>query len=190
MVNKKELRHQLRAERRQIHDKSLKDAVIAQRLCSHSFEAFVNAATVLCYLSLPEEIQTDVIIRRAWEQGKTVAVPLCTPEKKLEFYILDDFSQLCIGAYGIREPDPRQCRKLTDYSRSVCLVPGIAFTVDGARLGYGGGYYDKFLKNYPFFSIGLCYNSLIQQELPMEEFDISVTCVLTETQCFGNFLEA
>ena len=182
MLSKAELRRQLSADRRAVANKVEKDEIILSKQLRF-LEEWRSAKTVLCYVSLPEEIDTDDIIEYAWKCGKTVAVPYCKDKNGyMDFYILERFSDLHFGMFNVREPDINKCRKLADFSDSVCIVPGIAFDKQGNRLGYGKGYYDRFLKKYPFISIGLCYNSLIKHQLPTDEYDESVDIIVTETQ--------
>lgn len=183
-MDKAALRKKLLAERRGLTNKAALDNVIAEAVISSPF--FREADTVLCYLSLPDEVATEEMIRAAWKSGKRVAVPYCDGDT-MDFYCLDSFASLHKGAFGVREPHPCDCELLTDFTGSVCMVPGLAFLPDGTRLGYGKGYYDKFLKNYAFLSVGLCYNSFILEAMPTEEHDIPVDMVVTDQQIFGGY---
>ena len=182
-VSKAALRSRLRAERACVHRAS-DDMVFLRQLLKT--EAFQNAETVLCYMALPEEIDTAAIIAYSLSHGKTVAVPYCLDRNgNMDFYVIGSFSDLQTGTFGVPEPDITKAHKVTDFSHSVCLVPGIAFDERGHRLGYGKGYYDRFLKKYSSISIGLCYNSLIQKELPIDGNDIPVNLVITENRIIG-----
>ena len=176
-------RKAVKAERRQMTDKAQKDAAIAARL--FALPAYQKAKTVLAYASLPDEVNTDVIIERALADGKTVAVPYCEAEKGImTFYTINSLSDLHSGSYGIREPQPRPSALLTDFCDALILVPALCFDANGYRLGYGGGYYDRFLEKHSFISVGLCYNSLIKNDLPKDKHDKSVSIVITESTAF------
>lgn len=181
-MDKQGLRKKLIAKRRALPDYRSADAAIARKVLSSAF--FQQAEKVLCYVSLPDEVATEPMMKAAWEQGKRVAVPYSDGDC-MEFFLINSLDGLHTGAFGVREPDPHSGERLTDFSHSICLVPGLAFTPDGYRIGYGKGYYDKFLKNYPFLSVGLCYNSLILEDLPTEDYDIPVDIVITDQTVFG-----
>ena len=181
MQIKNELRRFFRSKRKSIVDKELKD----RRIC----ETFLNSRlysdykTVLCYAALKDEINADYIIEKALKDGKKVAVPLCTDKNgNMEFYYINSLSELCEGAFGIREPDPQKSMKVDDYSGCICLVPALAFDKRGYRLGYGKGYYDRFIKKFIIISAGLCYNELLSDELPAEKHDEAVDYIITENE--------
>ena len=182
-MNKGALRKELIRKRQCVADRTRKDCAIVGNVLSLS--EYREASTVLCYLSLRDEVQTEALIRAAWNDGKSVAVPCCTDDTSMVFYLIEDFDSLLTGTFGVREPDPSVHKKLTDFYGSLCIVPGLAFTKTGCRIGYGKGYYDKFLQNYAFHSVGLCYNSLILEELPIELHDISMDIVVTDKYIFG-----
>ena len=186
-MNKSELRKVLMVQRRQVQDKAERDTAIAEAFLS--LPEWESAQTLLCYVSLPEEVSTERLIKAAWAEKKTVAVPVTYDDNTMLFYKIDSDSVLLHGRFGVCEPDVSFCEPLTDFSGSICVVPGLAFTESGFRLGYGKGYYDKFLKNYTFLSVGLCYNSFILKALPTEEHDIPVEMVVTEEQFFGGNYE-
>ena len=176
---KNELRKSARKKRKAITDKEAVDTKIAENL--FNLDEYRKAKTLLIYVSLDEEIRTDEIINNALCSGKTVAVPCCKDEKgNMDFYIINSLDSLKIGSFNVREPDIKKCRKLSDYSNSIIIVPGMAFDKSGFRLGYGKGYYDRFLSNFNGFSIGLCYDELIFSQLPVDSFDKSVSLVITQ----------
>ncbi len=181
-MNKQTLRTALLDKRRALTNKALMDTAITERLIASAF--FQHADTLLCYLSLPDEVSTDNIILAAWNAGKRVAVPVCRGEH-MDFYCITAFDELHCGSFCVREPDTQCCERLSEYTGSICIVPGLAFQKNGFRLGYGKGYYDRFLKNYAFLSVGLCYNSLVLNGLPTEPHDIPVDMVITDEQIFG-----
>jgi 5-formyltetrahydrofolate cyclo-ligase len=162
-------------------DKFNNDSAIAKQL--FDFTYYKNAKTILCYASLDDEISTDDIIVNSLNEGKTVALPYCIDNNgHMEFYIISSFDDLTIGSFNVREPDIKKCKKLTDYSDSIIIVPAMCFDKKGFRLGYGKGYYDRFLQNYPFISIGLCYNTFIKEKIPTDKYDKSVNYIITQSK--------
>ena len=98
----------------------------------------------------------------------------------MTFHIVTEIAQLTAGKYGIMEPDESLPEPVcTD--KTVCIVPGLAFTMTGSRLGYGGGFYDRFLeKHQELHTIALSYEALITSELPVQEHDLCVDSIITE----------
>ena len=185
MLTKQECRKRLLAERASLCEQRYAVSQdVLQRVLQ--LDVFQSAKLVLCYVSLPDEIDTEALIEQAWRSGKEVAVPVCTDRfGNMDFYRITALSDLKNSTFGVREPDTALCQKVTDFQEAVCIVPGLSFDRKGSRLGYGKGYYDRFLKKYTLISIGLCYNSLILDTLPTDEFDVPVNIVVTEQQCFG-----
>ena len=173
MQIKDELRRLYKEKRKQISDKELKDDLICERFLSS--DLYKNAELILCYASLDDEISTDKIIASVLCDGKKLALPLCTDRQgSMAFYLINSLSDISKGAFGIREPNAKLCKRVEDFEHSVCIVPALAFDKNGYRLGYGKGYYDRFLKNYGFISVGLCYNELLCEKLPKDEYDEAV----------------
>lgn len=179
MSVKGELRKELKAKRRAIANKTEKDRKISDNLLS--FEPYKKAQTVLFYAALDDEINIDLCIKKALDSGKMVALPVCTDKNgNMKFYYISSLSDIKTGFFGVREPDTDICNEVVDYSSSICIVPAIAYDKQGFRLGYGKGYYDRFLKKYISHSIGLCYNELIEDKLPIGEYDIPVDYIISE----------
>lgn len=176
---KKELRKRLKEQRRSITDKSATD----KKICSYLIrsDVFKNADTILFYAALDDEINIDECIDFALSQGKKAALPVCLDDNgNMKFYYINSLNDIKTGHFGVREPDINICREVTDYNGSICIVPAIAYDKKGYRLGYGKGYYDRFLENYSFISVGLCYNDLVIDVLPTGKYDIPVDCIITE----------
>lgn len=179
MPVKAQLRKELKAKRKSIADKSERDRKISDNLLS--FELYKKAETVLFFAALDDEINIDACIKTAIESGKRVALPVCTDKNgNMKFFYINSLSDIKTGFFGVREPDVDFCDEIKDFSSSICIVPAIAYDKKGFRLGYGKGYYDRFLKNYTSHSIGLCYNELIKDELPIGEYDIPVDYIICE----------
>lgn len=178
---KKKLRAKYREFRVQMpaHIKAQKDSRIARRFCS--LRVFQKAELVLCYVSTPIEVGTWEIMERAWKAGKRVAVPYCLPQTTaMQFYEIHSFDDLEPRTFGVLEPIPERCAVVTDFSHSVAVVPGLCFDSYGYRLGYGKGYYDRFLQKYRGTKIGICYQKCTKTELIHGRYDVAVDLLITE----------
>lgn len=180
-VFKTELRSQIKKRRLEIpaEEKARMDALIASRLYKTS--EYRTAGMLVTYVSTPMEIDTLSIIRQAWKDGKRVVVPRCIENCLMDFHEVFSMQDLSKGTFSVLEPDPQKCPVVTDFFGSVCLVPGLTFDWQGFRLGYGKGYYDRFLCRYPYKKIGLIYEGFIKSKLPRGRFDVAVDFLLTET---------
>lgn len=183
MPLKSEVRKNLKLQRKKIVNKADKDRKISENILKSSF--YKNAKLILFYAALDDEVNIDICISAALKNGKKTALPYCVDQDGyMEYYYITSFEDVKAGSFGIREPDIQKCAKVLDFDGSVCIVPGIAFDKKGYRLGYGKGYYDRFLENYVSLSVGLCYNELIADTLPTGEYDIPVSCLVSEKGIF------
>lgn len=151
--------------------------IISRFLCSEEYSA---ANVIFTYVSVGNEPDTRGLIRAAFANGKPVAVPKCTEGNNMEFYIISSEDDLVKGKYGLLEPDTAKCKKASESEKTLCVVPGLAFDADGFRIGKGGGYYDRFLKNFKGKSVGFCYNTFFKLELPKDSHDVPVDIIITE----------
>lgn len=178
MYEKNELRKILKAKRHKLHCELL-DSMVCNKLAA--FEPYINTDTVLFYAPLNDEINIDILIKASLEKGRRVALPLCSDDKgNMDFYYIKSLSDLKDGYFGVREPDKSKCSKCTEFENTICIVPAVSYDKNGYRLGYGKGYYDRFLKNYCSLSVGLCYNEMIEDMLPVGEYDIPVNYIITQ----------
>ena len=139
-------------------------------------EAYQQAKTIYGYLPYNQEVRTVAMLQRALDDGKRVAVPKCYGEE-MRFIYLDDLSKVEKGYCGI--PEPIEDGPVAEDRTALVLMPGLAFTKDGSRMGYGGGFYDKFLAAEPGHpTLALCYDFQMVETLPTEEYDIPVDTVL------------
>lgn len=156
------------------------DADLSILLHLTASEEYHRSKTILTYVSVGSEADTRRLIAAALEDGKRVAVPRCVSgTRDMEFYCIDELSELQSGAYGLLEPTANKERLLNDTADSICIVPALAFDASGHRLGYGGGYYDRFLAHYEGIAIGLCFNECFCETLIRNDFDRSVSMVIT-----------
>lgn len=160
-------------------DKSSLDEKIFFRIINN--QAFKSAEIILTYVSTEIEVDTRKLIEFCFENKKTVAVPRCIDgTRDMDFFIINSLEDLEPGSFSVLEPK-LSCKKLTEFDNSVCVVPGLAFDMKGYRLGYGKGYYDRFLNRVSdMYRIGLCYCSCTVQELMHGRFDVPVHALITE----------
>ncbi len=175
-MDKKALRKRIREEKRAMTEAQIEEAsrkLVEQFLAS---EAYRKAKTLYGYLPYNQEVRTVPILEQALADGKQVAVPKIYDDE-MRFIYLTDLNHVEIGYAGI--PEPVADGPVADDPTALVLMPGLAFDREGHRIGYGGGFYDKFLSaepNHP--TIALCYDFQVVEDLPTEEFDIPVDCVL------------
>ncbi|WP_052158947.1 5-formyltetrahydrofolate cyclo-ligase [Halobacillus sp. BBL2006] len=140
-----------------------------------------NAQSVGTTISQDHEWSTFPIIERGWADKKIVAVPKCEPDaKQLDFYQLTDYHQLETVYFGLQEPDPTKTAHLAKEKIDLLIVPGLLFNDEGYRIGYGGGYYDRFLQNYQGQTVMIASEEQRHQQLPVEAFDKKVSYIITE----------
>lgn len=184
MAEKSRLREHYRALRAAMSPaaRTAVDEAIAAQVVG--LPAFAAADAVFTYLSFGAEVDTRVLIKRAWAAGKTVALPRVVPgTRQMRWYAVDTLDGLERSAFGVDEPaaDPSREVEAGDMRCPVALVPGLSFDCEGYRLGYGGGFYDGFLADFPGVSVGLCrVVQLSDEPLPRDAHDVPVALVATD----------
>ncbi len=160
-------------------EKNTRDESIAAQV--RKLWQYQNNDTLLVYVSTAIEVDTHRIIRNALADGKKVAVPRCvTGTRNMEFYYIRSMDDLEPGAFGVLEPDPARTALMVDLSAGLCIVPAFSYDWKGFRLGYGKGYYDRFLSRFGGNIIGICYSSCVQRSLPHGRYDRPVELLVTE----------
>ena len=172
MLNKTELRRRLMQNRRADPEK---DKIILENLLT--LKEFRQAELILTYVSTEKEIDTHELIKHCFKNNKTVAVPR-TEAYDIRFYEINNFADLEAGYFGISEPI-KTCKPAQITEKVFCVVPALACNKDGFRIGYGKGYYDKFLNEFYGKSAVLCYDDNII-ELPLEAHDRAAWAVITD----------
>ena len=153
--------------------------LIAQSLF-HSKE-WKEANTIGITVSRFPEVDTFQIIRKGWEEKKKIVVPKCYPKTKtLRFRVLTAFNELESVYYGLLEPIEAKTKEVENDVIDLLIVPGLLYTKEGYRLGFGGGYYDRFLVNYTGKTLTLAFSQQIVENLPIEEHDRPVRKIITE----------
>lgn len=182
-TKKQSMREECLAARKALtaHERSELDGCITQKLLTTP--EYEKASTVLTYVSVSSEVSTRQFITHALSDGKTVAVPRCLPQHRLEFVAVTSLEQLVPASFNLLEP-PKELPALTEdtIEASICIVPALLVDIKGYRLGYGAGFYDRFLSTYPGKKICLAYHSNLSKVLlPHTEFDVPVDMVITES---------
>lgn len=175
-MDKVSLRREIREKKRAMteHDICLRSEKLAELFAASP--AYRDAKTIYGYLPYNQEVRTVPMLEQALRDGKRVAVPKVYDET-MRFIYLDDLSAVAKGYSGI--PEPVADGPVADDPTALVLMPGLAFTLAGDRMGYGGGFYDRFLADEPDHpTLALCYDFQIVESLPTEDFDIPVDTVL------------
>ena len=175
-MDKKELRAMIREKKRAMTPEQIEEA--SGRLAELFFKTgqYKIARTIYGYLPYNQEVRTVPILAQALRDGKQVAVPKVYGEE-MRFICMTDLSQVETGYAGI--PEPVADGPVADDPHALVLMPGLAFDPQGHRIGYGGGFYDRFLAKEPEHpTVALCYAFQMLPQLDTEAFDIPVDCVL------------
>ena len=175
-MDKTELRRNIRARKRAMTEAEIEERSAKLAQLFFASDAYKNAKTIYGYLPYNQEVRTVPMLARALKDGKKVAVPKVYGEE-MKFLYLDDLTAVAKGYAGI--PEPIADGPVAQDETALVLMPGLAFDPQGHRIGYGGGFYDKFLAaepNHP--TLALCYEFQMLPQLDVEAHDIPVDTVL------------
>ena len=180
---KNRIRKELLALRYEITDEEKRclERAMAQKFLS--LASYRYAETVLLYFPIKGEPDlTSIIFDEAVKAGKRVAFPLChTEDCTLTYHLVQSQGDLIDGTYGTKEPSPDAPLYVPSPDKhDIMLVPGISYDKKGFRLGYGKGYYDRYLTEFGGTSVGVTFDKLLRKSLPTGRYDRSVDVVLTE----------
>ena len=172
---KAELRKQVLQEMKALprQQKQFIDQALTERLLQHPF--YQEAEVIATYLSFPHEFQTQELIEQALKDGKKVLIPKTYPKGRMEFVVYDP-QQLAKTSFGLLEPQG-DLEVVEPSQIDLIHVPGLAFTTEGYRIGYGGGYYDRYLEHFTGHTLSTVYPCQVQ-EFNSENHDIPVQEVL------------
>ena len=183
--NKRELRRRMLALRRALaaEERASYSAAITERILS--LEAVKQVRTIFAYAAMEDEVQTEALISSLLEMGKRVALPLITGKRTMEAVLVPAVDALEYGAYHILTVREDRRVVLPPQEIDCVLVPGVAFDMDGTRLGMGGGYYDVFLPKIPCaVKIAMAYSCQIVESVPKLSHDCGVDWIVTEKGSF------
>lgn len=175
-MDKKALRREIREKKRAMTEAQIQRASEKLAKLFAESDAYRNARTVYGYLPYNQEVRTVPMLEQALRDGKQVAVPKVYGDE-MKFILMTDLSRVAPGYAGI--PEPVEDGPAAEDPTALVLMPGLAFDPEGHRIGYGGGFYDKFLAQEPGHpTLALCYDFQMCTHLDTEPFDINVDCVL------------
>ena len=191
-LSKSAIRAKMAELRRQVTpaEKGKWDGEICERVLAYA--GYRQARQILVYLSTRDEVATDHIVALALSQGKRVAAPRTLREKEcIEAWTFSSLADVVPGEWGIREPrkmsqDGHASAVIPCAEFDLILVPGLAFTMAGDRLGYGGGFYDRYMQTCPagVSRVGLSYDLQLCAALPVEDFDQKLDVIITPSTTF------
>lgn len=175
-MDKKALRAEIRAKKRAMTAQEIEEKSAALAKAFYETAEYKNAKTIYGYLPYNQEVRTTQMLAHALADGKQVAVPKVYGDE-MKFILLSDLGQVAKGYAGI--PEPIADGPVAADPTALVLMPGLAFDPEGHRLGYGGGFYDKFLAAEPDHpTLALCYDFQMLPHLDTESYDIPVDRVL------------
>ena len=179
-VTKKEIRQKMLAKRRALSASEIDEKSLALRDQIVSLPAYQKAKRIMAYLSMKGEADLDPLIRQALADGKEIYIPVCLPEKQMEAGRLLSMEHFKKGPYGLRDlPDGYEV--ISPEELDLVLVPGVACTKEGIRLGMGAGYYDRYLSYVPFEKrVVTLWDFQVIADIPFEPFDQKMAQIVTE----------
>lgn len=179
-ICKNSIRKKYKSIRKNLGDdtRNIYSNIIYESLVESEF--YKKAEMIFAYVSIGDEVDTYRIIQHAINNGKKVAVPYCVPNScKMEFYFIENIAQLKVGAFGVPEPDPKKCEPAYE-KNAIMLMPALAFDLRGYRMGYGKGYYDRYVVGFNGLKIGLCYSTNISKCILHNQYDCCADYIITD----------
>jgi 5-formyltetrahydrofolate cyclo-ligase len=183
MEEKRKMRNKVKQLLTQLTDKEKQEysKAIAEKL--YALSLWEKAKCIGITISRGNEVHTLPIIETAWCQGKKICVPKCHPnEKTMVFREIHSLAQLESVYFGLLEPIEEITKEVAAAEIDLMIVPGIVFARDGYRIGYGGGYYDRYLQQFTNTTISLAYSVQIVARVPAEQHDIPVQMIITNDE--------
>lgn len=183
-MEKKTIRQEILNKKEEIDQNTLKsysESIINQL---YNTEYYKKAKIIMTFISFGAEVDTHDFIKNSIEKGKRIVVPITVPEtKQLKLSEVFDFGELEVGFYDILTPKEEFIRYVDPSEVDLIIVPGVAFDRNGYRIGYGGGYYDRFLANLDHVTkISLAFDMQLIPKIPTDHYDIPVNYIITENE--------
>lgn len=172
-----QLRGEIAKEKRKLIDQGITARVLAH-------PAYRQSETIFIYYSVGDEISTMEIIDDALKSGKTVCVPRCEKGRQMSACAITSPQDLMEESYGIPEPG-LHCTVIAPDQLDLCIIPSLACDFEGHRMGYGGGYYDRFLPKTMAKKMVLCAGDRLMEEIPHEAHDICCDLIVTENEVYA-----
>ncbi len=177
-MNKKDIRDSVLFLRNSLDKKEA--LYISRGICNDitDLDVYDNADNICLYMSINNEVDLTYLMEQSFKDGKKVWLPRVI-DKQMQFYRYDKDTKFKEGAYGIKEPDSDEV--LVPDEKTLIIMPGAVFSEDKKRIGYGGGYYDKYLSKHPECqTVAVCYELQIFPDIPSEDYDIKPQVIVTE----------
>lgn len=181
MLEKKQLRKWTQQKLQQMSEEEREQyaAIITAKV--QKLSSWIKADTIALTISRQTEVHTHSLLELGWQQNKAIVVPKTDQKNKtMIFYKIDSFSDLEETYYNLLEPIPSRCQLINTIDIDFVIVPGLAYDEQGYRLGFGGGYYDRFLSTYYGETCSIAFEIQIRNDIPKESFDIPVQKIVTE----------
>lgn len=181
-MDKKILRKRLIEKRKSLDkvEKAKWDKIISEKIIKS--DCFKKAEQVLVFSSTDDEFDTRYIIERCREYYKRVFYPRCIDKDgNMSFLKVDSVGDLTFGSFGILEPK-ETCKKYIPQDNDLVIVPCLSADRQKNRIGYGKGYYDRFLKDFNGVSISPCYDILLEDEIPTDKYDMQINIIVTDKE--------
>lgn len=181
MDKKQDIRKEVLKKRSEMSQKEWeeKSRKIAEKVIAHPF--FLECEELYCYVDYRGEVSTRLLIEQAWTSGKKVAVPKVTGSE-MNFFYIHSWNDLEKGYCGILEPRTAQ---LATGHHVLVVMPGAVFDLNRNRIGYGKGFYDRFLARYPIYKrIAVAFQLQIAEQIPNDDFDIRPELIFTEEMTY------
>lgn len=175
-MNKTELRKRMKALRGGLADRDEKSAVICRNILS--MPEYESAKCVMLYMPIRSEADLRPLMRMAVQDGKRVCLPVCRENGGMDAVEYTGEDNLKAGAFGVSEPVGNV---VAPEEIDLILCPGLAFDENGGRLGYGKGYYDRYLQKVHAFLAGVCYTECVVEKMPTQAHDRAMMAVVTQT---------
>lgn len=174
MELKKQIRQQMIKQRKNMsyEEHKQKSSIICNKIINS--DKYKKSKIIFCYAGINNEVCLTELIEHALKNNKKIAMPK-VEGKDIDFYYISSIDKLIPGYYNIPEPDTKYPALESD----IIIVPGVAFSKKGERLGYGGGFYDRFLAENNIYSIGVGYDFQIFDSLPVEAHDIKIDKIIS-----------
>ncbi|ARK20093.1 5-formyltetrahydrofolate cyclo-ligase [Sporosarcina sp. P26b] len=180
-MEKQKLRKQVIQQLHQLtpSDHERKSASIVEKVLAS--DEFKYAETIGITLSRFPEVDTHHLIEIAWQAGKRIAIPRCIAStREMDFRLIDSFDQTEVVYMDLKEPKIELTESVKPEEIDLQIVPGVVYSETGYRIGFGGGYYDRYLINFPFETISLAFDCQIRDNIDIEAHDIPVSYIYTE----------
>jgi len=183
-VDKTTLRNEVREALANMSATTYRDQsfAVAKKVLQEPY--IIEANTIGITISNKPELDTIHLIEALWQLGKKVAVPKCNAKtREMSFYAIESFAQLETVYMHLREPIPTECEFVDANEMDIILVPGVVFDIKGYRIGYGGGYYDRYVLNYKKGKLmSLLFDEQLYEQVPIENHDCPVDFIFTPTK--------